>query len=174
LDQFADAAATARSFCIRSDDDDWKRCLVCGIFWYSEGLCVNTAQLKLLIGKSKSSINGALAKMGFEQVPVTYARDGDLMQTMPFLAERPAVAKQWTMRKAPKKAEVIDRKQKTAEEIAETQEILQPCVYGCFCGCNCKPPGEITTIPCLCDLLDSGLTEGDDPCHCASSLGIGH
>jgi hypothetical protein len=46
--------AQIKDFAIRHDDDDWKRCLVCGIVWLTDAVAVSTRQLSLLIGKSKS------------------------------------------------------------------------------------------------------------------------
>jgi hypothetical protein len=171
LDQFEESESAIRSFCIRSDDDDWKRCLVCGLWWFHDGICVNTAQLKLLLGKSKSSINGALSQLQFESVPVSYAPDGELIRAMPFLRDLPAAARQWTLRRAPAEKR-LDPPQKVEASTDCAEEAPKPCFYGCFCGCDCRPPGEVTTIPCLCDIGDSLLGHDDHACHCASHLGL--
>jgi hypothetical protein len=170
LDRFEDCVDAIRAFCVRSDAQDWKRCLVCGLFWFAGGLCINTGQLKILLGKSKSSINGALAKLGYEAVSVSYAPDGNLMQAMPFMLEWPNAARQWTMRKAPRgKAAAQAPPGKPEEETDGTNRGIEPCYYGCLCGCNCRPPGEVTTIPCLCDLVDAS-GHADHPCACASAF----
>jgi hypothetical protein len=60
---------------------------------------VNTGELKLLLGKSKASINGPLAPLLSETVPVSSLPDGELIQMMPFLVTFQNAARQWTMRK---------------------------------------------------------------------------
>jgi hypothetical protein len=171
LDQFKSAESAIRAFCLRSDDDDWKRCLVCGLWWFPSGLCINTAQLKLLLGKSKSSINGALSQLGFESVPVSYAQDGELLRVMPFMRDRPAAARQWTMRRAPERKRADAPK--TAESDTESKEEPQKqCSYVQFWGCDCRAPGDTSAIPCLCDLGGAMAADDECFCHCASALGM--
>jgi hypothetical protein len=64
-------------------------------------LFINIRQLKILLGKSKSSINGAFAKLGYENMPVTFAQDGPLLHILPYLSDRIDIAHQWTVRRAP-------------------------------------------------------------------------
>lgn len=110
-----------RKFCIRNDENDWKRCLVCGVIWLSEDEClkdkedsneeandkknnyesisINIRQLKAILGKSKSTINGAMAKMGF----TTFQTKGDdqvlLFKAMPYFEGKYFEMRQWTIRK---------------------------------------------------------------------------
>jgi hypothetical protein len=37
-------------FAICNDDDDWKRCFVCGIIWLNDAIAVNTQQIHSLTG----------------------------------------------------------------------------------------------------------------------------
>jgi hypothetical protein len=145
---------------------------VCGLFWFDEGLCINNGQLKSLLGKSKSSINEALVKLGYEAVNVSCAPDGNLMQAMQFLMEWPNAARQWTMRKAPTPKAVAQEPLETVteEETDGTNLGIEPCYYGCVCGCNCRPPSDGTTIPCVCDLVDGVLESGGRTCPCVNAF----
>ena len=89
-----------RSFCIRHDGRDAERMLVCGICWFPSGaFAINVRQLVLLLKKSKSSVNGALAKMGYETVPTKDEDEQMLFDTLPFLRSHSLEQRQWTIRK---------------------------------------------------------------------------
>jgi hypothetical protein len=88
------------SFCHRGDDDDWRRCFVCGILWIDpRTLAVNSRQLGCVLGKSKSSVNGALAKMNWAPSPMTRNVNEKLCRAMPYLRHHPDVLRQWTIRR---------------------------------------------------------------------------
>ena len=100
LATFNEIIESIKSFCIRNDGDDWKRCIVCGICWIGKrDLAINTRQLRVLIAKSKSTINGALSKMGYETVPTKGSNAEDLVQTIPFLKKQYNEMRQWTIRR---------------------------------------------------------------------------
>ena len=89
-----------RSFCIRHDGRDAERMLVCVICWFPSGaFAINVRQLVLLLKKSKSSVNGALAKMGYETVPTKDEDEQMLFDTLPFLRSHSLEQRQWTIRK---------------------------------------------------------------------------
>jgi hypothetical protein len=96
-----------RRYCESHVDESWLRYLVCGICWMSSGdIAVNTHQLRLLIGKSKSTINGVFAKMGY----VTPDLDAKaLIEKIPMLTSCPRQLRQWTTRRKP------DNKMETRE-----------------------------------------------------------
>jgi hypothetical protein len=88
-----------RQFCLRGDDRDFMRCLVCGICWLDrDDIGVNTRQLRLLIAKSKSSINGAFAKMNYMTRPAKICEFERLCRAIPPLKGFPAELRQWTIR----------------------------------------------------------------------------
>ena len=128
IQTFTEIIESIRQFCIKNDDDDWKRCLVCGICWIphststdlsplspsevddlndnsfygwtnNHDLAINTRQLRVLIAKSKSTINGALAKMGYESVPTKGSDAEDLISAIPFLNNHYTEIRQWTIRR---------------------------------------------------------------------------
>lgn len=81
-----------------NDDDKWKRCLVCGIFKVKNMIAVNICQLKYLVSKCKSSINGSLRRIGFGKT-VKKANVYELLfESIPFLKTNPSELRKWTMR----------------------------------------------------------------------------
>ena len=94
---------TIKNFCVRNDSDDWKRCLVCGIFWLPENqIAVNSKQLCLLLSKCKSSINGSLQLLGYYTVPDNQKRVKEFVSTLPLskksIIELVKSPRQWTIR----------------------------------------------------------------------------
>lgn len=88
-----------RKFCLRNDDEDWKRSLVCGICWMGYDIGINNRQLKLLVGKCKSSINGAISKMGYGTVNIKSEVSARLLEFIPFLKGNFVEQRQWTVRR---------------------------------------------------------------------------
>jgi hypothetical protein len=98
--------AAIHSFCIRNEWSDWIRCLMCGIAWLSpDEIAVNARQLKYVLGKSKSSINGSLALLGYTAVSQTTHQAPKTFAAIPYLQTRTLELRQWTVRRrAPKDA----------------------------------------------------------------------
>lgn len=96
-----------REFCEKEEEDKWKRYLVCGICWFEDYISINTRQLRLLISKSKSAINGALAKMGYETVTAKGERASMLIEAIPYLFGHFTEYRKWSIRKKnPSKDEI--------------------------------------------------------------------
>lgn len=95
---FQDMLAQIKAFCVRGDSNDWKRYLVCGICWIGADIAINTRQLRVLLGKSKSTINGAFSKMGYETLPFKN-NDSALQEKIPFLKGNFSESRQWTVRR---------------------------------------------------------------------------
>lgn len=87
-----------RQFAEKGDDNDWKRCLVCGVCWMDPAIAINTRQLRLLIAKCKSSINGSLQKMGFSTNPSHSESWKILFSRIPLLKDNFTEIRQWTIR----------------------------------------------------------------------------
>ena len=98
IDTFTDMLEQIKAFCIRNDAEDWKRYLVCGICWINNDIAINTRQLRVLLGKSKSTINGAFSKMGYETLPYRN-NDNGLLDLIPFLRGNFNESRQWTVRR---------------------------------------------------------------------------
>lgn len=100
VESLKDALHWAYCYCIKHDSNDWKRCLICGIFWTDlDTIIINNHQLQILIDKCKSSINDAILRMGYKTIPFTSCEETKLMYNNPFLSEKSIEWKNWTVRK---------------------------------------------------------------------------
>ena len=98
IETFSETLLTIQNFCIRHNEDDWKRCLVCGICWIPNGIAINTRQLGLLIDKCKSSINGSFQKMGYSTLQSREESAAYLVEAIPNLLNNYAELREWTVR----------------------------------------------------------------------------
>jgi hypothetical protein len=101
LEQFDAILEKIRQYAERGDDNDWRRFLVCGVCWLHNAIAINTRQLRLLVAKCKSSINGSLQKMGYtthvshsESWRILFPRIPSLQGNFPEL-------RQWSVRSRP-------------------------------------------------------------------------
>lgn len=99
LETFLEILDHIKHYCVRCDENDWKRCLVCGVCWMDDSIAINTRQLRQLINKSKSTINGALAKMGYVTIPTKGEDAQQLTDSIPFLRGHFLEMRQWTIRR---------------------------------------------------------------------------
>jgi hypothetical protein len=97
---FRDELDQIRQFC--EGPDAWRRYLACGICWGLNFIATNTLQLRFLLGKSKSSINGCFAQMGFDICPSKDCDNTELFAKIPALKGRAHELRQWTIRKMTK------------------------------------------------------------------------
>lgn len=101
IENFSDSLAVVKQFAVRGEECDWKRCLVCGVAWLLDGgIAVNTHQLKILICKCKSSINGSLLKMGYSSVLARGQTQKSLESLFPILKSNQIDVRQWTIRQS--------------------------------------------------------------------------
>ena len=100
---FEEILEEIRQFCIKEDDptNDWKRFLVCGICWMDQAIAINTRQLKLLVCKCKSSINGSLQKMGYTTNMAHSESWKILFPKIPLLKDHYSELRKWTIRYKP-------------------------------------------------------------------------
>jgi hypothetical protein len=87
---FASALDVIHQCAIRDNSDDKVRCAVCGVFWLPDDIAINVRQLRLLTGRSKSSINGFLQKIDY-RMNLSSALSA-------FLKDHPAELRKWTAR----------------------------------------------------------------------------
>jgi hypothetical protein len=88
-------------FAIRHDDNDWKRCVVCGIAWLNRFIAISTRQFGRLVHKCRSSINAGFQAIGFGTVPTSPERAAVLIRFFPFLINNCNEMRQWTIRAPP-------------------------------------------------------------------------
>lgn len=98
LATFTDIISTVKTFCVRGDADDWKRCLVCGICWLTHGIGINNRQLSILLDKCKSSINGSLHKMGYTTLQSHGDSNDAMKDAIPLLSNNFSELREWTVR----------------------------------------------------------------------------
>jgi hypothetical protein len=98
LENFSELLNTIKRFVIHNDGNDWKRGLVCGICWLDATVAVNTRQLRLLVSKSKSSINGSFQLLGFNFVLSGGDCAATIVRYFPILKDNFTELRQWTLR----------------------------------------------------------------------------
>jgi hypothetical protein len=71
---------------------------VCGICWIPDGIAINTRQLRLLVGKCKSSINAMFQNIGYATIPTTRDYGTTLVELLPVLKDNFSELRKWTVR----------------------------------------------------------------------------
>jgi hypothetical protein len=97
---FTEALGLVRTWAQRGDPDDWKRCLVCGLYYLNAGVAVNAHQLQFLTRRCKSAINGALKLMGYITISARGDVNPDLVCALPILKGNTRALRQWSVRRA--------------------------------------------------------------------------
>lgn len=87
-----------RQFVDKGDENDWKRSLVCGVCWMDNMIAINTRQLRFLVTKCKSSINGSLQRLGYLTNPSHAESWKMFISKIPFLKDNYNELRQWTIR----------------------------------------------------------------------------
>jgi hypothetical protein len=96
---FTEMLDAIKNFALQGDKHDSLRCIVCGICWLSEGLAVNTHELRQLIPKCKSSINGSLQRLGYT-INLNRTESSQAMAAFcPYLKDNTAELRKWTVRR---------------------------------------------------------------------------
>jgi len=95
---FGDVVNSIKEYVYKSKEDECKRSFVCGICWLDNGIAINVRQLKLLVSKCKSSINGSFHTLGYEIVPPGAESVTSLISVFPFLKQNFSELRQWTIR----------------------------------------------------------------------------
>ena len=99
VETFAANLNAIKNFVVRNDADDWKRAYVCGICWIGDTIAINTRNLRILVAKCKSSINGLFQAMGYGTVPQGSESGAAVVHYFPMLKDNFAEIRQWTVRK---------------------------------------------------------------------------
>lgn len=120
---FGNILSTIKKFVQRNDENDWKRALVCGVGWIDNVIAVNTRQLRLLIAKCKSSINGSFQALGYGAVPTSTDTNGTLTNLFPTLKNDFAELRQWSVRQESSKTIGSKLSNVVRQAIAKTNEI---------------------------------------------------
>lgn len=108
LDSFANNLIKIEKFIDRTSEDREKRAKVCGIVFSENEIAINIQQLRILLGKCKSSINGSLQQLGYTLLPQNVAADKELLDKMPFYLKDKGESKKWTIRCRKKEVMPLD------------------------------------------------------------------
>lgn len=99
LDSFISGFDDIKQYCNQGDENDWKRSVACGVCWLDNSLGINTKRLEKLISKSKSTINQALKKLGYEATLKSKENLRDLFEKIPYIEGNYVEARMWSVRK---------------------------------------------------------------------------
>jgi hypothetical protein len=96
---FTGAIDAIRQFVMRDDPDDRLRGMVCGMYWLPDGIAVDVHEVRLLVPRCKSSINGSLHKLGYT-LSVGRLECAELLtKIFPLLRDQTAELRKWSIRK---------------------------------------------------------------------------
>lgn len=98
VSMFNQILSIIQRFCLKKDKNDWIRCFVCGVMWLPEGIAINNQQLRILISKCKSSINGSLVRIGYTNNLGRAETAAALVKAVPILKDNASELRQWTLR----------------------------------------------------------------------------
>lgn len=112
------------------------RAICCGLFFTRNSILINTKQAKVLLGRSKSSVNTSLQHMGYNS-----GRNGvkrTIVICIPSLSKFPEIARQWTIRS-------LDSKGANGNTVNESNQTVIS-----------RKPKAILLEPTLCDDPNKG------------------
>jgi hypothetical protein len=89
---------TALSYIERRPEGKEERSIVCGVAFAGPYICVNTRQLKLFLGRCKSSINGSFMEMGYTALRTKSKTRSCVLACMRALIDDVPALRRWTVR----------------------------------------------------------------------------
>jgi hypothetical protein len=98
VDNIGEMLEAIRRYAEKGDNSDWKRCLVCGLCWLEDAIAMNTRQIRHLVAKCKSSVNGSLQRIGYLPAVQRSEYWQCLFTKIPCLKDNSAEIRQWTVR----------------------------------------------------------------------------
>ena len=98
LESFIHKLQRIREYTEKGNNNDWKRSVVCGIFFLRNSIGINIQSLRTLLGKCKSSINGSLKQSGYIAQAQTPEFEDELASKIPLANRGMYDLKKWTMR----------------------------------------------------------------------------
>jgi hypothetical protein len=98
--RFESLIEAIHNFCVHNNNNDWIRCLACGLCWIrADEIAVNLRELSTLLAKNKTYTNRGLNLMGYVSVCPTADELSRLQSALPYLEKQVADLRQWTIRK---------------------------------------------------------------------------
>ncbi|EAX92155.1 hypothetical protein TVAG_383280 [Trichomonas vaginalis G3] len=130
---FNDILEAIKKFVVRGDGRDHDRALVCGVCWLRNSIAINTRQLRLILSKCKSSINGSFQTLGYGTIPNGTESSAELIKYFPEFEGNFNELRQWTVRQLnnqvatpPKLTEIITQTYAPATNLIPTPSTQFP------------------------------------------------
>ena len=95
---FRDELDRILKFVNRSTEHRQARALMSGVIQGNSFICVNSRQLQILMGRSKSSVNNCLQQLGYSSMKPESKSKSFLLSTLPILLKDASLFRQWTVR----------------------------------------------------------------------------
>lgn len=126
IDVFVQRLKCIRDFIEKRDPSTmWKRVMVSGVMFLSSSLAINIQQLRVLMGRCKSSINGSLQQLGYVSKPSTQEIDQEMIQMVSLLKDDHAQMRKWTIRIGTFPDEYKSQS-KCEEEVSDPDPVVPP------------------------------------------------
>lgn len=103
----------------------WKRVMVSGVMFLSSALAINIQQLRILMGRCKSSINGSLQQLGYVSKPSTQEIEQEMVQMVSVLKDDHTQLRKWTIRMGTFPDDYKSQT-KSEEEISDPDPVASP------------------------------------------------
>jgi hypothetical protein len=97
---FANELHMVLDYIERAPDNMESRAIVSGICFTGPIICVNTRQLKSLLSRCKSSINGILQELGYASLRPRSKTRSCIFAILPSIERTPEIARHWSVRHA--------------------------------------------------------------------------
>jgi hypothetical protein len=98
LDIFVQRVQAIHAFVHKDRVSQWQRSVVCGVIFLKSAMAINIHQLRTLLGRCKSSINGSFQQLGYITKPATLEIGQEIKAAVPILDDQPGERKKWTVR----------------------------------------------------------------------------
>ncbi|KAK8876110.1 hypothetical protein M9Y10_006297 [Tritrichomonas musculus] len=108
VESFNEILSAIRYFVDRTNQDIWKRCLICGVCWHKNYICVNIRRLSEFLGKCKSSVNGSLQRLYLNSLQNKQQSFKILTEAIPYLKNHQDQLKMWSVRQFPYNSQIYN------------------------------------------------------------------
>lgn len=95
---FNEMLISIKNYVMRDDGGETRRALVCGLFWVTCFVVVNTKQICVLTGRSKSSINSSFQALGYQSPPDCVDTTNIIINCFSNFKNNYNELRQWTVR----------------------------------------------------------------------------
>ena len=115
---FSEILQGIKTYVVRGEPSDHDRSLVCGVCWLNDKIAINTRQLRLILSKCKSSINGSFQQLGYGTIPTGADSSAELINYFPELENNFPQLRQWTVRQL--LPQTVERQTKLSQIVTDS------------------------------------------------------